>query len=1002
MASVASCFGFTSVFLFLVLIVVSVPQTAAVSEKSLDSESQILDDQLSNVASRSREDLVSTQPPVSDQSHVSNSTENPRGKETEHRSSLPRYLQTLLFYHLKRSTHSPVCILFTEKGSNSKLEEKVSRLWSKLSAYLLFQNWKVGVYDVANGPLRGLTAPHSLPSLRCYVGTAEPEEYTGRPSLQRLLQWFKMMAHKYRNRIVEANLDSLRKAVSDESKLTVLAFPGEEKHFEIEWMLLEFKSSHPNNLQLFVVHPGSVNESSLQNKFNVKVEPTILAFKKGDQRLRVLQRFEEPLVTRQFVEPFVMSQTSTAISLTVQEVFSGSATPILVCFYTHWAEDVVPYLHAFVESVTVFRDHGAKLRFGIVDVELQQDIVPRWLHAAGIEGMPFSILFWRKPRLDKGKMLHQLALPEGANTPMTIGSFLQEKNVTLESIDGGLFHYPTWVESSYDMEVSMGESRLIAPTCIMALNTSLAGLDDVWGEGPHSIKKKVDETEPDTMEDLKDANVTMEVNDTFSQKDNPLSHIGGIDRLTDATWSTVIEKSHAGLKPEDLQALMNIHKTSRKKDIPQTYLVFFIQDGCGSCRRQQSMFERVAKAVQFVDGGSAYILNCTSDPVTCDLLHVRGFPTLIAFRTFGQHSSERCLSPDHHQHTLRMDYHGVLEEKELMEWFSDIALPRVQIKTLQQVKQEQKHTNVILLATIYPLSLAGQYLRSVGGADSWYPLECFLVACERLYGKAKCYAAYGENIRSSDRERTSKEERLIVGKVEMLRQDGVVSKVITSGRSLIAALQAEADSQIHRFHTPHRYNLKSGQRCEDDHAGCTDLITDFVEDHSRLPVTHLTMTSFHAYSSVGFDSKHKGSVFRRGLPVLIAFATKDQMEEGAVFQQALLSAAYDQYQDLVFTWVDVDEFPRWVASFVPVYYQRLIIEHVEEITDEILPSLFVYPRLCLVRPDDHRHAAFFPSARGFSLTSKLVGRNVDKDDILWFAKNFLEHPEEMLMETERF
>ena len=77
-----------------------------------------------------------------------------------------------------------------------------------------------------------------------------------------------------------------------------------------------------------------------------------------------------------------------------------------------------------------------------------------------------------------------------------------------------------------------------------------------------------------------------------------------------------------------------------------------------------------------------------------------------------------------------------------------------------------QRTNVILLATIYPLSLAGQYLRSVGGADSWYPLECFLVACERLYGKAKCYAAYGENIRSSDRERTSKEERLIVGKVK--------------------------------------------------------------------------------------------------------------------------------------------------------------------------------------------------------------------------------------------
>ena len=63
----------------------------------------------------------------------------------------------------------------------------------------------------------------------------------------------------------------------------------------------------------------------------------------------------------------------------------------------------------------------------------------------------------------------------------------------------------------------MGESRLIAPTCIMALNTSLEGLEDTWGEGPYSIKEKVDKTGSDTIEDLRDVEVTMEVNNTFSQ-----------------------------------------------------------------------------------------------------------------------------------------------------------------------------------------------------------------------------------------------------------------------------------------------------------------------------------------------------------------------------------------------------------------------------------------------------------------------------------------------------
>nr|XP_054765243.1 uncharacterized protein LOC129272027 [Lytechinus pictus] len=147
-----------------------------------------------------------------------------------------------------------------------------------------------------------------------------------------------------------------------------------------------------------------------------------------------------------------------------------------------------------------------------------EPIVPRWVNARGIDGIPFILLFRRKSDIGKGKFLHQLALPKGANTLAAIGSFLKENNITLESVDGGPFHYLTWVASTYDMELSMGESSLIAPTCISALNTSVEGVEYIWGEGP-SIINKVCETEDNTIiDDPRDAKVTVGVEDILSQK----------------------------------------------------------------------------------------------------------------------------------------------------------------------------------------------------------------------------------------------------------------------------------------------------------------------------------------------------------------------------------------------------------------------------------------------------------------------------------------------------
>ena len=73
--------------------------------------------------------------------------------------------------------------------------------------------------------------------------------------------------------------------------------------------------------------------------------------------------------------------------------------------------------------------------------------------------------------------------------------------------------------------------------------------------------------------------------------------------------------------------------------------------------------------------------------------------------------------------------------------------------------------DVVLLATLYPHSLARQYLPQISGPDSWYPFECFRVACERLYGKATCYAAITKNLQKRDVEFSKEEQRMVVTQV---------------------------------------------------------------------------------------------------------------------------------------------------------------------------------------------------------------------------------------------
>ena len=61
------------------------------------------------------------------------------------------------------------------------------------------------------------------------------------------------------------------------------------------------------------------------------------------------------------------------------------------------------------------------------------------------------------------------------------------------------------------------------------------------------------------------------------------------------------------------------------------------------------------------EGSSVYLMNCTSDPMTCSRNSLRGFPNLSAFRGLEWPKFSRCLTSQSAKLKFtKLDYHGVL------------------------------------------------------------------------------------------------------------------------------------------------------------------------------------------------------------------------------------------------------------------------------------------------------------------------------------------------------
>ena len=73
-----------------------------------------------------------------------------------------------------------------------------------------------------------------------------------------------------------------------------------------------------------------------------------------------------------------------------------------------------------------------------------------------------------------------------------------------------------------------------------------------------------------------------------------------LPRLTDSTWSQIIEQSRTGGTPRLAKDLRQIASEMWKGDVTPTILVIFVQNGCGSCERKKGLFVKLAESISYI------------------------------------------------------------------------------------------------------------------------------------------------------------------------------------------------------------------------------------------------------------------------------------------------------------------------------------------------------------------------------------------------------------------
>ncbi|XP_062566447.1 uncharacterized protein LOC134228769 [Saccostrea cucullata] len=857
--------------------------------------------------------------------------------------------------HIKSSRHLPICILFRNTATEgSKLEKHIYSLWKNESNS--YKDWQFGSYSFDRHESVRERKPEHMPAVKCYLGQSSSYLYEGKSQKSLINQWLNKLVDRHSEQLQDASPDLVKVAI-DTHNTTILAFPDHHNHHHVEEKVFQLSEQIPS-CKAFIIHPYSIHANELKELYEVPEIPSILVITKDS---RGKNKFIYRLFSRQHIQTamleihLIASQISSVIPYTEEEFEKNVMTlrgtryiPKVIVFYAYWGRNVKAYLSAFRRSVEEFRELGVALEYGMVDLaqEAGKKLVSKWIRSKVARNVPFTILFHTDERND---YLIQEGLLEDRPTPSALYQLFKSATVNITYKDGTLFNdylpYGQTDATQYSLLDEGPLGRLCHPwSHNMTDSDPLAPVVKQIKKKPPTQKKHT--KEKGWHERFGSENV-----------DRKLKKFHGIPLLSHDMWSEVIEKSHAPSHP-----LLGGNRWAG--EVSKVALVVFVKADCRSCVKSLETLLKVQKSLHFIEGGSLYLVNCTTEPELCVTHNIRGYPYITAFRGQGWLGTSQCVSPDTpHLPYSRVDYHGVIQEKDIMKWFGKVAGTSILNLMFEKPSEEMKedcHTK---------------------NPDYYYSYQCFRLACERLFGKAVCYTVYSSEIPA--REYQDQHMELVITKLTLQRRDGAEAVITQLGKSLTAILEEQEGTAIHRFHRKHRYTFGPTLRCEDDHGVCTDFITSFTLDHSRLPVTHITSDAFH--TEIRSEDEE--------LPVLIALVHQENITKHSPFLQTLHAVASDLYDRLVVTTLDVNQYPAWAGQFVPADYQKTLIRE-----DRDVEGMYSYPRMCIVFRKDHRKAAFYPP----------IGRNKNspkwffKENIQKYTEQVLSNPSKYMIQTEHF
>ncbi|XP_012944667.1 uncharacterized protein LOC101860854 [Aplysia californica] len=893
-------------------------------------------------------------------------------------------------------------------NDETQLDVQLARSSIGLGTRREFREVLVGVADTSEenyGKHFQMPKDEELPLLRCFTNAKSFTDYGGSSAKSDVRMWIRDMRERYRQ-MWRDDLDSVLSSVSDNS-VTLVALLSLDHSQHVGEVVTQVADtvSRQDTVSAIYIHPKSSHKISIYQYFNVTMTKSavVSVVKQKNQVEPAVKVFKESDMDKRKIESFVLSRLVAGKHLSQNNFASETLTvkkterfrPHIVLFYSWWAAGTKDFLTLFRRAVDEFRSLSMMVKFALVNVSEEKTIISRYINIKDFKSLPFVVAFQKEKGKDSVK---QTLLDTDRPSAFYLYKALKSANILMEDPWGNKVEFSPYRSLDYTQFCDLREGP--------------------WG----SICTSWASNQTDSHRPPKKVSRSFKLKSRKKSVLDLMEKINGIPVMSRDLWDAVMEKSDVAMSSRLGQPAVRIT------------LVVFIRDYCGSCQQKMNVFKELHTELKKTDSSRLYLVNCSRDAILCSDLKVQGYPSVMTFRNYGSLVSPRCDLPLEEKTYAQQDYHGPISTWELLSWHERLSANSIKqvaftvpelcsdtvnsftfhICVLDKYGKFIHEADARLVATVIPK--LSQYLPVAPKRDRnfFFGESCLRLVCERLFGLASCLMLYSGDVPKSEYSDAPMKE-MVVTQISFERRDGVSLKLMTLGKSLSNLLEQETSTNLHLFHHSHHCTVRDGQRCEDDHNACGQILVQFTRDHLRLPVTHLTSEIFHTKNSPLFEDRK---------PVLIVLATAVNMTASSSFMQMLQEVAMSMYKDLTVTIMDVSQYPSWAGRFVPHKYYNLFAD-----TDSAGP-LHVYPRMCLVDWHDHSHAAFYPplsllmprysdatNASVLEVEDSLMFKDVDgfstvgadtetqlwkTEFVLQYIAEYLKQPDKFTVKTEHF